>query len=140
MVMPTALMGTGRADVSVGNAATAAAILPASFAVGLNWGLIGVCYAWLIGFTVYYNIMLLRSLPKLGVRHAEYFAPIWGVALSSTVMLSAVHGCRQLLPAEMQGTLLSLIVLVLVGAATFTALAVVCHRESLKLFLSIIKR
>ena len=140
MVMPTALMGTGQADVSVKNAATAAAILPASFAIGLNWGLVGVCYAWLIGFTIYYNIMLLRSLPKLGVRHSEYFSQIWGVALSATVMLLTVHACRRLLPPEMQGTLLSLVVLVFVGAATFTALAVVCHRESLKLFLSIIKR
>ena len=39
LVIPTALFGTGRADVSLANGAIAAVIMPISFAIGIQWGL-----------------------------------------------------------------------------------------------------
>jgi len=139
LVIPTALMGTGRADVSMGNAMIAAVILPSSFVIGLQWGLTGVSYGWLIGYAIYYVISLIRSLPRLGIGYAEYTSPILGVAGSSLVMLAVVHGCRLILPEEWGNGFLSLIALVVSGAAIFSLLAVVFHRDSLKQCLRLLR-
>ena len=140
LVVPTALIGTGRADVSVTNAAIAAVILPLSFLIGLNWGIVGVCYAWLIGYTIYFVIALLRSLPLLAVGLKEYFATVAGVAGSSIVMLVVVHAARTQLPPEWSGNILQLLTLIAVGAVTFGLLALWLHRKSLIFALRLIRR
>lgn len=140
LVIPTALLGTGRADIGVSNAAIAAVILPVSFFIGIQWGLVGVCYAWLAGYTVYFLISLFRSLPTLGVGFGAYFKTVAGLALSSTTMLFAVHGCRLLLPDAWGQGFLSLAVLVLAGAATFSVLVLLFHRKSLVFVMGLIKR
>lgn len=140
LVIPTALFGTGRADVSLSNAAIAAVIMPVSFAIGIQWGLIGVCYAWLAGYSVYLAIALLRSLPKLGVGFADYFRTIFGTVAISTVMLLAVHACREALPVEWGQGFLALGVLVFTGAATFAALVLLFQRDTMTFVLGLIRR
>ena len=140
LVIPTALLGTGRADVGVINAAIAAVILPASFLTGLKWGLIGVCYAWLIGYSIYFIIALIRSLPRLGVGFWEYFVTIAGIAASSTIMLVVVHATRTQLPPAWAGSLPQLAVLIAAGAATFGLLALCFHRESLQFVLRLVRQ
>lgn len=140
LVIPTALLGTGRADVGVSNAAIAAVILPISFLIGLQWGLIGVCYAWLIGFTVYFGISLYRSLPCLNVGFASYSRTVMGIFISSLVMLGVVHGLRTLLPNDWHQTLLSLAVLVMSGVLTFAVLVLLFHRSTLLFVFRLIRR
>lgn len=140
LILPTALMGTGRADVSMWNAAIAAVILPIGFAIGLRWGLEGVCYAWLIGYSLYFAIAILRSMPVLGVGYGEYLSSVAGVATSAGVMLAAVHGTRLLLPDAWGSGLLSLVVLISVGVAVYLILVLVFHRDTLRFCMKLFGR
>jgi O-antigen/teichoic acid export membrane protein len=140
LIIPSALMGTGRADVSVGNAAIAAVILPVSFVVGLRWGLIGVCYGWIVGYSIYYLISLSRSLPMLGVTFGAYFRTAWPAAGCAALMLFIVHATRELLPEAWGGGFAALSVLVSVGFVTFTALSLAFQRDNLEFVVSLLRR
>jgi O-antigen/teichoic acid export membrane protein len=140
LVIPTALLGIGRADIGVSNAAIAAVVLPVSFYIGLEWGLIGVCYAWLAGYSLYFLISLFRSLPALGVRFRDYLRTISGLAASSVLMFAVVHGTRTVLPAAWGRGFIAMTVLVLTGAITFGLLVLVFHRKSLTFVINLIRR
>ncbi len=140
LVIPTALMATGRAGISVGNAAIAAVLLPASFAIGLKWGLVGVCYGWIIGYSIYFLVSMLRSLPALGVSLSGYLAEVLPVAASATSMMLAVYGMRALLPEGIAETWIALGVLVATGVVTFLGLAFAFHRDNIAFFLKLVKR
>jgi len=140
LVIPTALMATGRAGISVGNAAIAAVILPVSFLIGLNWGLVGVCYAWIAGYSLYYCLSMFRSLPALGVSLGGYLATVTPIAASAALMVVVVNSIRWLLPEALAGTAASLGILVVSGAATFLTLAFAFHRDKLAFFLQLVKR
>lgn len=140
LVIPTALLGIGRAEVTVGNAAIGAVILPLSFFIGLQWGLTGVCYAWLVGYSLFFLISLARSLPVLGLSFGRYFAACIGPGLSAGAMLLAVHGVRQALPDAWGGGFLSLMTLTLVGGAVFGGLVLLFQRDTLRFVISLVAR
>ena len=140
LVIPTALFGIGRADISVSNAGIAAVIMPVSFAIGLRWGLVGVCYSWLAGFSIFFAWSLLRSLPSLGVGLGDYARTLAGTIASSTAMLLAVHACRPYLPAEWGTGFLSLGTLILVGVVTFGLLVLAFQRNTVRFMLRIVAR
>ena len=139
LVIPTALFGTGRADVSLANGAIAAVIMPISFAIGIQWGLVGVCVAWVVGYLIYFAIALARSLPKLGVRFTDYLRTTVGIAMIATVMLIAVSAARMALPQAWGQGPLALIALISVGVATFGILAVAFQRDTLKFVYGLVR-
>jgi O-antigen/teichoic acid export membrane protein len=140
LVIPTALFGTGRADISVGNAVIAAVIMPISFLIGIQWGLVGVCFGWLGGYALYFIISLFRALPRLGVRFTDYLKTIAGPAIVSLVMLAVVHAARTALPNEWAMSILALGALVLTGALVFGILVWFFQRETVTFVMRLVRR
>ena len=48
IVITPALLGIGRPDIGLGNVAIGCIIMPVSFLIGIQWGLVGVSVAWLV--------------------------------------------------------------------------------------------
>lgn len=128
-VTPSTLYGIGRADASVTNNLLVCLIMPASFAIGARWGLIGVSLAWAITYPFCFLLTQQRSLKLIGVRMAEYLTAICVPVLTSAAMFLAVHLLRQLL--QLGGFSPSWILLLSVGtgAAMYIALAWLLQRE-----------
>jgi len=60
-IFPTVVRGCGRADISMINLMIACLIMPSAFYFGANWGLEGICYAWLLAYPVVFTIEVTRS-------------------------------------------------------------------------------
>ena len=56
LVVPNYLEGIGDARAGFWCTATSVIIFPPAFIVGSHWGVLGVCYAWLLGSPIVYGI------------------------------------------------------------------------------------
>jgi teichuronic acid exporter len=117
-LLPPALQGVGRPDVSVQNLLIALIVMPIAFAVGTRGGIIGVCIAWLVTFPLVWITMLARSRAALGVSVAEMLRPLLvpgACALAMFVAVSATRAASTVLEPQ----ILQLAFLSAVGAAVF---------------------
>src|SRR5665811_367590 len=62
-----ALLGIGRADLFLASLVTNAVCVPTAIAIGSLWGLTGVCFGWIAGFSLAYYLNLRRFLPALNL-------------------------------------------------------------------------
>jgi teichuronic acid exporter len=117
-LLPPALQGVGRPDVSVQNLLLALLVMPVAFAVGTRGGIVGVCVAWLVAFPLVWLAMLLRSRAALGVGIAEMLRPLALPGACAAAMFAAVVGARGAF-AGFEPALLRLAALCAIGAAVF---------------------
>lgn len=139
-VLNSALLGIGKADVALVNTGLTTVILPASFLFGAQYGLVGVCWAWIIGFTLCFAAIAYRSLPLLHVSRAQYVKLILAFAASAGTMWIAVSLARQ--AVTYSGTppgVYSLAALIAVGAGVFGLIALTLHRSSAALALKMVR-
>jgi len=122
------IIGLGRADVSFVNLLILSVLMPTAFLMGSNWGIMGICIAWLSVYPIGWFITLKRTLPIIGISLVDYFTAIYRSALSSFVMLLLVFGVRffstwALTPTE------NLVLLLVVGIATIAGLVSFVNRN-----------
>jgi O-antigen/teichoic acid export membrane protein len=110
----------GQAGTSVRVAVAGAIILPASFLIGINFGLSGLTYAWLVGLPLLALVTGLLSLPAIGVTAGALVAAVLPGLLASAAMALAVLGLDGLLPPLPAPARLA--VLVSAGVAAYAAL------------------
>jgi O-antigen/teichoic acid export membrane protein len=125
-----AVLGMGRADVGLRNSVVFALIMPGAFAIGCNWGIVGVSVAWLAGFPIAWAIVLARTLPLMHVSIGEYLAALSRPLVAAWLMWGAVHGIAAVAGVESIITLL--VVKVATGVATYVALLFLLHREGIE--------
>ena len=130
-VIPSALMGLGRPDINVKNQMIGCVIVPVGILIGVNWGLKGVCIAWMIAYSLYFLIMLHRSLPVLGVSVSRYLMTISGAFFSSVVMYIAIFVMREFLDAQSATMLTKLIVLVPTGGVVYLSMMLLFQKHSI---------
>lgn len=61
-----AMNGLGKSNITMMTSGLSLIIMVCAFLVGLNWGYIGLCWAWICGFTIIYAIMIntcVRNMP-----------------------------------------------------------------------------
>ena len=128
----TVLMARGRANVLfyLGIAGTIVHVL--AFMLGLRWGVVGVaagyCVATIVSsFWDFYFVFLV-----LEERVSRFFRFVLTPMILSGAMGLVVWGCKTFLPLGMFAPAGQLVLLVLVGAGTYTTLAFAFARESLR--------
>jgi len=57
-----AMNGLGKSDITMLTSGLSLAVMACAFLVGLSWGYIGLCWAWVGGFTIIYAIMIGMSV------------------------------------------------------------------------------
>ncbi|MEB3416794.1 lipopolysaccharide biosynthesis protein [Alteriqipengyuania sp. WL0013] len=117
-----------RADIPLKNGLAGALVMPAAFFFALQWGLIGVAWAWIAGFALVLAICSWITLPALGVRLRDLARAIAPALAASALMAAAVLGLDALVAFPAQW--LRLAALVMLGAATYAAGLLLFARQS----------
>jgi teichuronic acid exporter len=133
----TAFQGIGRGGIVFMNTLTASLILPAAFWIGAEWGLFGLCMAWLIGFPLVFMANLRRMLPLVGLRLSKVLATIALPALAAAGMYACVSVARHVFITKVPAPVL-MVILIVVGAVGFLAITLLTNmqgvREAMDLF------
>ena len=92
-----ALLGVGSPGVNVMNMGLALVIMTAAILVGVNYGVIGMCFAWAIAYPVVFTVVTFRALRTLGVNYSEFVSKCAFPFGASIAMAAAVIGLRDAL-------------------------------------------
>ncbi|HHS84011.1 MAG TPA: lipopolysaccharide biosynthesis protein [Gammaproteobacteria bacterium] len=109
-------------------------LAPMLYIGALYGGIIGMCWAWVIGIPVTYIITSWRAIKYLQLPARSYIGAVLRPLFAATVMFAVIHLLRYLV-GEAIPDLPLLILEVAIGAVTFLAMAwLVCRRELFHLF------
>ena len=98
VLLAPACEARGRPGIGAENGATGAAIMIAAFLVGVQWGPIGLAWAWLAGYPLYLTASLWRTLPIIGVRLGQLVAAVLPPVLAAAAMGAVVVAIDGALP------------------------------------------
>jgi O-antigen/teichoic acid export membrane protein len=130
MLMPYTLAGRGKASLVLAFHVVSAIVLPAAFALGVQWGAYGVIYAWMLAYPPLYLLLLQFMLKELDLGVKIFLNSSKSVLLACIVMTSAVFATRYLL-AELPAYA-RLAVSVAVGIATYVGTFFFFYRGELE--------
>jgi teichuronic acid exporter len=128
--LPSAVDAVGRPDISVKNLVSASIIMPLAFVLGVQWGVQGLCIAWLVAFPVVFLGNLLRALPAVNLRLGDLLMTIAWPVFASTLMYAAVFAMGKALSPDLSAGL-RLVLLVATGALVYGGLALTTNRRGL---------
>jgi len=101
--------------------AVACVVIPACILFGVKWGLTGVSIAWVVSYTIWFVFMLTQSLPVIGLPFRRFLGILAGPLFTGIGMYAAVYLIRLIISGWNTGVVISLIILVIVGVATYVA-------------------
>jgi O-antigen/teichoic acid export membrane protein len=97
--------GLGKSHINALTSGISLLIMACSFLIGVRWGYVGLCWAWVIGFAVIYIFMVTICLRSLQMTLKSFFrsyktAVICGIAttISSALLLSVLNGTINAVP------------------------------------------
>lgn len=134
-----ALTGLGMPRVAFINVVTNASIMAVAFLAGA-WaaGLLGLCYAWVVGYLIVFIVISGPSLRCLGLSSSKLYAALFYPSIATVVMMSVVFGIAQLLNG--QPDVLVLGVKVVLGMALYLGLTVTFQEELIDELRRLVKR
>jgi O-antigen/teichoic acid export membrane protein len=88
-VLPPALYGTGQPMVSVVNLVISLALMLVALLLGVPYGLVGLCLAWVFAYPVIFTITTTRTARAVGASPREVFAAC-GFPLGAGLLMAAV--------------------------------------------------
>ena len=138
-VMQPAVIALGRPDVTLGNLAIACVLMPTAFLIGINWGIEGVAFAWLIGYPIHFAIVLYRSLHLMDIRIGEYLYTIYPPALAAGAMYGIVVLFRDAAAINIHQIVI-LFALAAIGAASYCLGIYVLRKETFAEALRLIRQ
>jgi O-antigen/teichoic acid export membrane protein len=116
----------GRPGIALRAAIAGAVIMPAAFLVGIQFGILGMAYAWLAAFPLLTAVTAGLSLPEIGVRAGALADALMPAVRAAFVMLVLVLGIDALLPP--MHIYLRLAILVASGAAVYAGFLLLFER------------
>lgn len=90
MIIPYTLAGRGRANLVLRYHIVSSIVLPISFLIGTNWGIMGIVYAWVISYPVLYLLLLIFIIRELKIKIAELVKSISAPVISTIIMFVVV--------------------------------------------------
>lgn len=133
------LRGIGRADVALVNYILFFVIMTSAFYVGTDWGILGVCYAWVSVFPLVFLIAAFRTMRTIDAPLLAFLKTMFKPLLAGTGMYLAVYSARIVLPDGLNSVLL-FSTLIIVGAATYIAIILATADELRQEVLGLLKR
>lgn len=121
IIFSPATNAMGKPSIYVMSSAAGAVIMPTAFLIGIQYGALGLGYAWLVGAPLLLLITAVVSLPTIGARARDIVRAVFPSALAAAIMAGAVLLAATLLiglPAPAR-----LAILVAVGAAVYLGIS-----------------
>jgi O-antigen/teichoic acid export membrane protein len=135
---PPALFGVGRPGVNVVNMAVALVVITAAILVGVQYGVIGMCLAWLIAYPVVFAVISWRSLRALDTRYSEFLERCAFPVMASLTMAAGVIALREaLMPLGV--SVARLAVLVAAGAMIYGGLVFLFQRVAVRELIAVVR-
>ena len=128
-IMFTTSLALGNRQLDLRNTMANLIVLPLGFYVGSQWGLIGLCSAWLVSVPLAYSISLRGVLKRTGIRMRDLVAECGAPAAAAAGMYAAVTGLRMALDKE--APFLALIALSVAGAVVYFLIMMLISRRHL---------
>jgi O-antigen/teichoic acid export membrane protein len=100
----------GQARITLRVAMTGAVIMPLCFLAGIQFGITGLAWAWLLGFPLFAAVAAAISLPVIGASPLALGRAVAPGLIASGAMAAAVLGLDSLLPAMAAPSRLGLLV------------------------------
>ncbi len=126
------LFAMGRPDVGVKALAIGCVIMPIAFYIGSHWGVLGMSISWLIAYPPYFYISMKIVLATIGMKFSTYLREFTFPAIFSGVMYIMVIIAREVISPHVGNTALELVMLIFVGAVTYTVLVLAFQRDIVK--------
>lgn len=126
-----ALFATGRPRVVVENNVLTLAVVAVALAIGVQWGVIGLCVGWVAGYLPVFGVVTRRTLGALEIPARQMVAPLGFSLAAALAMATAVAGARTL-TGEALPRAVELAVLILFGAATYGAVVLAFRPRTLQ--------
>ena len=133
-----AVCGIGRPGVDVWNMTLALVVMTVSLLVGVQYGLKGICLAWVIGYPPVFIAMAWRSGRALSTSVGEFVARCAFPAVTSALMAFFVLGVRVAL-APLGVSALRLAILVAAGAAVYGASVMLFQRSTVRELIAVVR-
>lgn len=121
------LLGIGRVEITLRNVFTNLMIVPPALLIGTQWGLSGVCFGWVIGFSVAFPINLRRTFLELDLHPKEFWILTRATFVCAATMYVAAMGANHYLLDGLE-QIPRLVLSVSIGAAVYTCLSLVLNR------------
>ena len=120
VLFPPALFGMGRPRVAVENNAITLVSVAVALIVGVQWGIIGLCVGWLVGYVPVFCMTAYRSLSSLDIP-VKQAVGVMRLPVAATVAMSVgVLGARIIL-AGIVSPVVELTGSILLGAGIYGA-------------------
>lgn len=120
-MLPPALFGIGRPQINIANMGFALVFHSVAVFIGVRYGLIGLCLAWVFGYPVIFAITTARAAGALGLPLRDLANACAAPVGASLAMAAVALGSRVLL-ADAPWPVGRLVLAVLLGAVTYVAI------------------
>ena len=129
-LMDPAVLGVGRADISVRFVICAFIIMPSAFLLGSMWGLLGVSMSWIVAFPVVFILNLLQVKKVLELRLLDVFKAMQIPFIAGVVMYGGLQVIRETAIMDFN-SIQKMIALVAVGSFIYILLTLVFNQKIL---------
>ncbi len=127
----------GRPGLALRTGLVGAALMPAAFFAGIQWGVAGLAWAWLGGMAVLLAATVEMSRPVIGISRRALLAAVAPGLAASAAMAAAVLALDAALPAVGPGSRLA--VLIAAGIAAYAGLLVLFARPIVDEVLALVR-
>lgn len=138
-LIPPALLGIGRPAVNLVNVLIIFLVMTGALLIGVNFGLLGLCLAWVIGFPIAFGITTTRALHTLQLGWSDFIGQIATPVLASIAMAAAV-GALRLAIIDLLPALPRLLTLIAAGATVYAAIILLTARSAVTELQRILQR
>jgi O-antigen/teichoic acid export membrane protein len=139
LVVPNFLQGIGDSRASFWCTAIGALIFPPAFIIGCQWGIVGVAWAWLLGYPIMYAASAMIAARRGGLdTRLLLLAPVQPI-IAGCIMMATVAATRLSLSDSLP-EVVSFLILVMVGAATYGGVLLLLFRGLAMEVLNIFQR
>jgi len=132
------LNALGLTKVNITGLIINSSIMLTSIFIGSQWGILGVCYAWLIGYPIAFALFNIIASKHTGITLFSIIKSISPAFISSVVMLLSVQSLYHYVLIEV--SILSFIISALTGAIIYLSLISLSNKSTCKDIIAFIKK
>lgn len=124
------LIGLGKPDIAFLNILTYAVVMPLAMLIGVKWGIIGVCLAWLIVFPIVFMTIIIRVNTILNIKFIEFITSIHKPIIASLIMYLMIMAIKYFLKLNSINIDIELIIiLIIIGFIIYSSIIFIINKE-----------
>ena len=132
------LMGLGRPDIVFLNVLLYAVVMPLAILIGVQWGIFGVCIAWLLVFPFAFLWNLFRVIAILDIEFIDFLTAIYRPILASLSMYIIIIAIKLSLGIDTTN-IGSVVMLITTGILVYSGMILTLNKEGCREMLGLIK-